>query len=101
DGAVLEVVAEREVAHHLEEGARAVVTANVLEVGVLAPRPQARLHADDTVRRRLLRAQEVRLELLHARADEEGRPILRRPDQPVAGHAQMAALLVEALEGLP
>ncbi len=37
DRLVLEVVAEREVAHHLEEGVVAVGAPDVLEIGVLAP----------------------------------------------------------------
>ena len=41
DGLVLEVVAEREVAEHLEERAVPVGAADVLEVGVLAARAQA------------------------------------------------------------
>ena len=41
DRLVLEVVAEREVAEHLEEGAVAVGAADVLEIGVLAARAQA------------------------------------------------------------
>ena len=100
DGLVLVVVAEREVAHHLEEGAVAVGAPDLVEVVVLAARAQARLDADDTVARRLFRAQEIRLELLHTGDDEERRLVLRRRDQRVPGHAQMAPLLVEALEGL-
>ena len=98
DRLVLVVVAEREVAHHLEERAVPLGAADLLEVGVLAARAQARLDADDARRRRLLRAQEVRLELLHAGADEQRREVLCGRDQRVAGHAQMPALLVEALE---
>src|SRR5581483_10033796 len=100
DRLVLVVVAEREVAHHLEEGARAVVAADVFEIGVLPARTEARLHADDAVRRRLLGAQEVRLELLHPGADEERRLVVRRWNKRMPGNAEMTALLVEALERL-
>ena len=86
DGLVLEVVAEREVAHHLEEGAVAVGAPDVVEVGVLAAGAQARLDADDTVARRLLRAQEVRLERLHPGDDEE-----RRGGRPPAGSTSARA----------
>ena len=79
----------------------AVGTPDLLDAfETLATRPQARLDADDAVGRRLLRAQEVRLELLHAGGDEERRDVLRRRDQRVPGHAQVPALLEEALEGL-
>ena len=49
DGLVLEVVAEREVAEHLEERAVPVGAADVLEVGVLAARAQHLLDADDAL----------------------------------------------------
>ena len=50
DGLVLVVVAEREVAHHLEEGAVPVGAADLVEVVVLPARAQARLDADDAAR---------------------------------------------------
>ena len=53
DGLVLEVVAEREVAEHLEERAVPVGAADVLEVGVLAAGAQHLLDADDALRGRL------------------------------------------------
>ena len=87
DRLVLVVVAEREVAHHLEEAAVAIGAADLLEVRVLAARAQTRLDAHDSLARRLLDAQEVRLELLHAGADEERRDVLGGRDQRVPGHA--------------
>ena len=97
---VLEVVAEREVAHHLEERAVAVGAPDVLQVGVLAARAEHLLDAHDARCGRLTQAEEVRLELLHPRDDEERRGVIRRRDQRVRGHAQMAAFLVEPLETL-
>ena len=78
DGAVLEVVAEREVAEHLEEGAVRSVRPDVLEVGVLAACAQHLLGADRALRRRLSRAEEVRLERLHPGDDAERRAGRRR-----------------------
>ena len=100
DGLVLEVVAEREVAHHLEEGVVAVGAPDVLEIGVLAAGAQAFLDAHGARAGRLLRPQEVRLERLHARDDEERRGVVGRRDQRMRGHTQMPALLVEALEAV-
>ena len=63
----LEVVAEAEVAEHLEEREVAVRAADVVEVVVLAAGPDALLaRRGPRVRRRLL-AGEVRLERDHAR----------------------------------
>ena len=76
----------------------AVGAADVLEVGVLAAGAEHLLDADDARRRRLAQAEEVRLERLHARDDEERRGVVGRRDQRVRGHAQVPALLVEALE---
>ena len=98
DGLVLVVVAEREVAHHLEEGAMPVGAAHLVEVVVLPAGAQARLDADDAFARWLLGAEEVGLELLHAGDDEERRLVLRVRNERVRGHAQMTALLVEALK---
>ena len=100
DGLVLVVVAERKVAHHLEERAVPVRAADLIQVVVLPARAEARLDADDARARRLLGAQEVRLELLHACGDEERGLIVRGRDQRVRGHAQMTALFVELLERL-
>ena len=67
DGAFLEVVAEREVAAHLEEGAVAGGLADVLDVRGA----HALLHAHGAVVRRRLLAEEVRLERHHAGVDEQ------------------------------
>src|SRR5262249_56914583 len=64
DGVVLEVVAEREVAEHLEERAVAVGAPDVLEVSVLAAGAQHLLDADDALRGRLSQTEGGRLEPL-------------------------------------
>jgi len=98
DCPVLEVVAEREVAEHLEERAVTVGAADIFEIGVLAPGAQHFLDADHPFARGLPKPEEVRLELLHPRDDEERRRVVRRRDQRMRGHAQVALLLEEALE---
>ena len=67
DGALLEVVADREVAEHLEEGEVPRGQADVLDVGGA----EALLARGQPLRRRLLLAPEVRLERLHARGREQ------------------------------
>ncbi len=67
DGAFLEVVAEGEVAAHLEERAVPGGLADVLDVG----RAHALLHADRPWVRRGLLAEEVRLERHHAGVHEQ------------------------------
>ena len=66
DGQLLEVVAEAEVAHHLEEDEVALGAADVVEVVVLATGADALLRADGPAERRHLVADEVRLERHHA-----------------------------------
>ena len=63
DGALLEVVAHREVAEHLEEREVAVGRADLVDVD----RPEALLARREPVVRRPLLAEEVRLERVHAR----------------------------------
>jgi hypothetical protein len=71
DRALLEVVAEREVAEHLEEGAVAGGVADIVEVVVLAARAHALLRRGGPGRRRALRAGEDVLERDHPGVDEE------------------------------
>ena len=78
----------------------AVGATDVLEIGVLAAGAEHLLDADNPFRRGRLRPDEVRLERLHAGDHEERRGVFGRRDQRVRGHAEMAALLVEALETL-
>ena len=77
DRAVLEVLAEREVAEHLEEGQMVAVEADLVDVG----RAEALLHGDEERRRRCLAAQEVRHQRLHAGAVQERRAVPVGRDQ--------------------
>src|SRR5262249_43374939 len=74
DRALLEVLADREVAEHLEEGEVPGRVADVLDVG----RAEALLAGRDAPRGRLLDAEEVRLERVHARRREQDRRVERR-----------------------
>ena len=76
-GALLEVVADREVAEHLEEREVPVGRADVVDVD----RPEALLAGREPVVRRLLLAQEVRLERVHPGADEQRRRVVRGRDE--------------------
>src|SRR5690606_13980664 len=67
----LEVVAEAEVAEHLEERMVACGVADVLEIVVLAAGPYAALRGRRARNRALLAAEEHVLELHHARVREE------------------------------
>ncbi len=78
DGAFLEVVAEGEVAEHLEEGLVAAGVADVVQVVVLAAGADALLRGGDAQGRRGLGAGEHVLERHHAGVDEQqGRIALR------------------------
>ena len=78
DGAVLEIVAEREVAEHLEEGVVAGGVADIVEVVVLAAGAHAFLRADRALVGALLEAGEDVLELHHAGVGEhQGRIVAR------------------------
>ena len=100
DGAVLEVVAEREVAEHLEHRGVPRGHADLVEIGVLAARAEALLNGGEAWRRRRLRAREVRLERLHPGRDEERRRILGRRDQGEGRKAQVLVRLEEREEAL-
>ena len=78
DGAILEVVAEREVAEHLEEGVMARGVADVVEVVVLAAGAHAFLGGRGALIGTLLEAREDVLELHHAGVGEhQGRVVAR------------------------
>ena len=78
DGAVLEVVAEREVAEHLEEGVVARGVADIVEVVVLAAGAHAFLRGRGARIGALLQAGEDVLELHHAGIGEhQGRVVAR------------------------
>ena len=91
DGLALEIVAERPVAEHLEEGVVARRPAHLLEVVVLAGDAQASLVVDGPgVRPRLGPDQDV-LELDHPGIGEQQRRVTGRY-QACAGHDGMPAL---------
>ena len=76
DGVRLEVVAEREVAQHLEEGVVPRGAPDVLEIVVLAARAHALLRGGGADVLAALLSQEHRLELHHAGVGEEERRVL-------------------------
>jgi hypothetical protein len=76
DRVLLEVVAEGEVAEHLEEGVVARGLADLVEVVVLAARAQALLRSDGAIVVALLRAEEHVLELVHPGVGEEQRRVV-------------------------
>jgi len=98
DGFFFEVVAETEVAEHLEKDEVTLRASDVVEVVVLAAGAHALLHADGTVVRRGLFADEVRLERHHARHREHERRIER--NQARRRHHRVLAIGEEADEGL-
>ena len=97
DRALLEVLAEREVAEHLEEGEMERVEADLVDVGgtedFLTRRRQRR--------RRRFEAEEERHLRLHAGARVERRAVVGARDQGRRGQPQVALLLEERLESLP
>ncbi len=92
----LEVIAEREVAEHLEERVMARRAPDVLEVVVLAARAHALLAARGTHVVAPFLAEEDRLELDHARVGEEERRVVAGHERGRA-HARVA-LRLEILE---
>ncbi len=92
DRALLEVVAHREVAEHLEERQVARRHADLIDVR----RPEALLAARQPVVRRLLAALEVRLERVHARGREQHRRIVLGRHEAAGGDALVIAPLEEA-----
>jgi hypothetical protein len=94
-GLALEVVAEREVAEHLEERQVSIRVPDVLDV----VGAEALLHRCRARERRRRVAQEVRYELVHPRVREQ-EPGLGRRDQRRRGDALVPALLEEAQERL-
>ena len=100
DRLFLEVVAEREVAEHLEEGVVARAGPDVLEVVVLARDAQALLHRHRPAEVGLRGAGEVVLELDHAGVGEQQRGI-PVGHQRRAGQGAVAALREEIHETPP
>ena len=98
DGVVLEVVAEREVAQHLEESVVARGVAHVLQVVVLAAGADALLRRSRPRVRALVEAQEHVLELVHACVREQQRGVVAR-HHGAGGHGLVALGLEELQEG--
>ena len=88
DGAVLEVVAEREVAEHLEEGVVARGVADIVEVVVLAAGAHAFLRGRGLRVGALLEAGEDVLELHHAGIGEHQRRVVARHERRRRHHAR-------------
>ena len=95
DGVFFEVVAEAEVAQHLEEGAVVGVGAHDLDV----EGAEALLHAGGPRPGSLLVTDEVRLERHHAGDGEQHRRVVR--DQAGGGDGRMPPVGEEAGEGRP
>ena len=90
DGVLLEVVAEREIAQHLEEGMVTRGAPDLLEVVVLAPGAHAFLGRGGAGVAGLFLPEEHVLELHHPRVGEQqGRVVLRH--QRIARHHRVAA----------
>ncbi len=100
DGTLLEVVAEAEVAEHLEEGDVAAGPPDVLDVVVLAHDPHALLDRGDPRVGRVLLAQEVGQELGHAGVGEQRRPGVVG-DETGAGQGDVGAVDEVARPGAP
>src|SRR5262249_26021425 len=90
DRAFLEVLAEREVAEHLEEGQVRTVKPDLVDVGVA----EALLDGRQQGRRRLLAPEEERHQRLHAGARQERRAVVRARDQR-RGRPENVALRLE------
>ena len=100
DGALLEVIAEGEVAEHLEEGVVARGVAHIVEIVVLAAGAHAFLRRRRRAVGALLDAGEDVLELHHAGIGEhQGRVVARH--EGARGHDLMAVLGKVIEEGRP
>ena len=97
DGALLEVVAEREVAEHLEEREVPLGQADVLDVGGA----ENLLAGREPDVRRLLLATEVRLEGLHAGGRQQHRRVVRGWHERGGGHAHVIPALEKGPDFLP
>src|SRR5579885_2595341 len=86
DGLALEIIAEAEVAQHLEEGVVPGRVADILQVVVLAARAHAALRGGHARVRRRLAAEKHVLELHHAGVGEEQRRIVGRHERPPRQH---------------
>ena len=98
DGVMLEVVAEREVAEHLEERVVAGGVADVVKVVVLAAGADALLGRRGAGVRALVEAEEHVLELVHAGVREEKRRVMGGDDR-ARGDDRVALAFVEVQKG--
>ena len=96
DGVVLEVVAKREVAEHLEEGVVAQRGADVVKVVVLAADAHAFLRGRGAVVVALLAAEEHVLELVHPGVGEQQGGVIARQQGAAGDHA--VAVLLEVFQ---
>ncbi len=104
DRELLEVVAEAEVAHHLEEHEMALGASDVVEVVVLAARADALLRADGTAVRSRLVADEVRLERNHPGDREQHGGVVRdearrRHDDVILGREELPERVTKLVGG--
>jgi len=90
DGVGFEVVAEGEVAEHLEEGVMAASVADVFEVVVLAAGADAFLGGGSARVVALFQSEEGVLELVHACVGEQEGGIIRGDERPGANDAVSA-----------
>ena len=98
DGVVLEIVAERKIAEHLEKRVMPGGIADVLEIVVLAAGAHAALRRGGAGIAARVLAKEHVLELHHARIGEQQRGIVARHER--AGRDNGVALGLEVLEEL-
>ena len=96
DRALLEIVAEREVAEHLEEGVVARGVADIVEIVVLAAGAHAFLRGGGARVGALLEAGEDVLELHHAGIGEHQRRVVARHQR--RGRHDRVAVLLEKVE---
>ena len=100
DRVCFEIVAEAEIAEHLEKGVMARGVADIVQIVVLAPRANAFLARRRARGGRALAAGEGVLERHHARVDEHQRGIVVR-DQRRAGHHRVIGGGEMVQKGLP
>ena len=96
---MLEIVAEAEVAQHLEEGVMACGIADVFQIVVLAAGAHAFLRAGGAGVGSLVEAEEYVLELVHARIGKQQGGVVAR-HQAAGGHNGVAFGLEEFEEAL-
>ncbi len=92
NGVLLEIVAKREIAQHLEEGVMARAGADIFQVIVLAADAHALLAGRGALIVALFQPQEDVLELVHAGVDQQQRRVVVR-HQAAAGHDGVTALM--------